>query len=100
MSLLNNQENNLVVNNLASEPKEQKSHQIIEMPNQPLVDITPILLQNPDGILAWAFSIALVIQIIKPSPQLLDAFGRSISLIINAVGQLMKSLNSKNKDNQ
>lgn len=98
MSLLNNQENNLVVNNLPSEPKEQKPHPIIEMPHQPLVDITPIIRENPDGIVAWAFSIALVIQIMKPSPEQLESFGKSIYLIVDALVKLIQSLNSKNKD--
>ncbi|NET70982.1 MAG: hypothetical protein F6K62_08550 [Sphaerospermopsis sp. SIO1G2] len=86
--------------NLASQPKEQKSHQIIEIPHQPPVDMTKILLQNPNGIVTWAFSITLVLgaiggvmQIIKPSPQLLDSFSKSISEIIDAVVQLIQSLN-------
>ncbi len=106
MSLLNNQENHLVVNNLPfSTPLETKSDHIIEVATQQPGHIYKVVSEHPHSPVAWGFATAIVIVAIggvikvwKSDPQELKYLGECISTVIHAVADFVQVLKSQNKE--
>lgn len=106
MSLLNHQENHLVVNNLPfSTPLENKYDHIIEVATQQQGDIYKSLSDHPYSPVGWVLSLSMVIVAIagvikvwKSSPEELKYLGECISTVIHAVADLVQVLKSQNKE--
>ncbi|HLO86443.1 MAG TPA: hypothetical protein VK203_15800 [Nostocaceae cyanobacterium] len=80
------------------------SNQVIEIPTQQPVDITKVVVENPYSPVAWAVSVSLVIgavggviRIMKSSPQEWESMGKSASMVIRAFAGLLKVAKSKDK---
>ncbi|QYX30195.1 hypothetical protein [Sphaerospermopsis torques-reginae] len=106
MSLINNQENNLVGNNLPfSTSLETKSDHIIEVATQQPRDIYKAVSDHPYSPVAWGLGTSMVIvatggviKVWKSSPEELKYLGDCISTVIHAVADFAQVLKGSNKE--